>query len=251
MFNWLASKFRHSKPLPSYRSPVGARIYAVGDVHGCLDQLRATLAAIAREAEDTDETVHLVFLGDLVDRGPGSAGVIAHLNGGGLPGDHAHFLMGNHEEAMLAAWRGESEYDEHWLSYGGRETLLSYGISLEEQHRRGFSVYDAMHQRIPPGDMEFIEGFVDQLRLGDYLFVHAGIRPGTDLAAQTSADLRWIRSGFLDDDTNHGVMVVHGHTVRSEPEFRHNRIGIDTGCYMTGRLTALGLSGERRWLVRS
>lgn len=232
-----------------YRTEAGMRVYAIGDVHGCLAQLEQLLERIAADCAGISETVHLLFLGDLVDRGPDSAGVISRLRRGPLPADRVHFIMGNHEEAMLAAWRGEASDEIGWLSYGGRETLESYGIDRARQFSRGFTIYDAMRAAVPTEDMAFVETFADQLRLGDYLFVHAGIRPGIPLDQQGAADLRWIRGEFLDSDADHGPMVVHGHTIVGEPDVRRNRLGIDTGCYSTGRLTALGLSGGSAWLL--
>lgn len=232
-----------------YRTAQGMRLYAIGDIHGCLGELERLLEVIARDHAGTADQVHLLFLGDLVDRGPDSAGVIARLRRGSLPADQVHFIMGNHEEAMLAAWRGEASDDVGWLSYGGRETLESYGISRAEQFRRGFTIYDAMRAAVPADDIAFIESFTDQRRLGDYLFVHAGIRPGVALDQQSVRDLRWIRGGFLESEEDHGVMVVHGHTIAREPEVRRNRICVDTGCYASGRLTAVGLAGGSAWLL--
>lgn len=249
LFRRLRERDVHRSRRYPYRTEPGMRIYAIGDVHGCLGDLERLLARIATDCGGSTDTVHLVFLGDLVDRGPDSAGVIARLRRGPLPADRVHFVMGNHEEAMLAAWRGDGSDEVGWLGYGGRETLESYGIGRAEQFRRGFTVYDSMRASVPADDMAFIEGFADQLRLGDYLFVHAGIRPGVPLDQQSARDLRWIRGDFLDSDADHGVMVVHGHTIVRDPDVRSNRLGVDTGCYSSGRLTAIGLSGGSAWLL--
>ncbi|MEO5972212.1 MAG: metallophosphoesterase family protein, partial [Sphingomicrobium sp.] len=193
----------------------------------------------------------VVFLGDLVDRGPDSAGVIRRLLDGPLPGHRHSFLMGNHEEAMLRVWDGEEDTLRGWLTYGGRETLASYGLGRNEIFKLAADLPRAMREVVPQAHIDFIRGFDDQVRVGDYLFVHAGIRPGVPLDEQDQSDLRWIREEFLyDEDSDHGVMVVHGHTIAAEPEVRSNRIGIDTGCYSSGRLTALVLEGtERRFLT--
>jgi serine/threonine protein phosphatase 1 len=123
--------------------------------------------------------------------------------------------MGNHEEAMLAVWKGDTGTIANWLRYGGRETLLSYGISGRDIFSAGADLPRLMREVIPESHIRFIEGFQDSLRLGDYLFVHAGIRPGIPIEEQDESDLRWIRDEFLtDEETDHGVIVVHGHTVR-------------------------------------
>jgi serine/threonine protein phosphatase 1 len=230
--------------------PPRERAYAIGDVHGCRAELDRLLALIATDSESASAETHLIFVGDLIDRGPDSAGVIEHLSSGSLPCKRHSFLMGNHEEAMLESWDGDTESLEGWLAYGGRETLESYGIDRAETYRRGAEIVSRMHECVPPEHIDFIRGFKDQLRVGDYLFVHAGIRPGVPLPQQDSYDLRWIRDEFLlDGETDHGVIVDHGHTISDEPEVRSNRIGIDTGCYASGRLTALVLDGTERWFL--
>lgn len=233
-----------------FEAPVGARVYAVGDIHGCLAELQALTEAIRADAVGFEGDVTIVFVGDFVDRGPDSAGVIEHLVSGELPGRHHRFLMGNHEEAMLEVLDGDAESLNGWLRYGGVQTLESYGIGRGEVYRLGIDLAARMREAVPQAHVDFLRALEDQVRLGDYLFVHAGIRPGTPLHEQEQFDLRWIRHEFLEDDeTDHGVMVVHGHTIASEPEVRTNRIGIDTGCFSSGRLTALVLEGtERRFL---
>jgi serine/threonine protein phosphatase 1 len=158
--------------------------------------------------------------------------------------------MGNHEEAMLEAWAGNMEALQGWLTYGGRETLESYGIDRAETYRLGPEIVRRMHQQVPRQQIDFMKSFGDQLRIGDYVFVHAGIRPRVPLDKQESYDLRWIRGEFLEDcETDHGAIIVHGHTISERPEVRSNRIGIDTGCFSSGTLTALVLEcTERRFL---
>lgn len=230
--------------------PAGVRVYAIGDIHGCLAELDALLRKIGEDAASHQGETHIVFVGDLVDRGPESAGVVRRLREGPLPGDRHSFLMGNHEEAMIDIWDGELESLSGWLTYGGEATLESYGLDRAEVFRFGTDLPRRMREVVPPEDIAFMRGFEDQVRIGDYLFVHAGIRPGIPLAEQDQYDLRWIRSEFLDDEeTDHGVMVVHGHTISAEPEVRSNRIGIDTGCFASGRLTALVLEGTDRRFI--
>ena len=235
---------------PRFRGPEGRTVYAIGDVHGCLAELELLLERISSEVFSTDQEAELIFLGDYVDRGPDSAGVLKHLVEEPLPGSRHSFLMGNHEEAMLAVLDGDQDRLTGWLRFGGLETLASYGIDRAEVLRLGVDLPVRMRQVIPDDHVNFLRRCEDFVSAGDFLFVHAGIRPGIPLADQDSADLRWIRSGFLDDNqTDHGMMVVHGHSVVEEPESRSNRIAIDTGCFRTGRLTALVIEGgERRFL---
>jgi serine/threonine protein phosphatase 1 len=196
---------------------------------------------------------HLVFLGDLVDRGPASRQVLERLESRDLPCDVHHFLFGNHEEIFLDVLDGNTEPLEKWVRYGGLQTLESYGIGRDEIFRLGFDLPRLMREKVPEDHVRFLRSFRDSLTIGDYVFVHAGIRPGISLEDQRPADLRWIRGGFLDDEaTDHGFIVVHGHTITEEPDIRPNRIGLDLGCYRSGKLSALVLEGrERRFLATS
>jgi serine/threonine protein phosphatase 1 len=192
----------------------------------------------------------LVFVGDLIDRGPSSAQVIERLRGYRRTGVRPVFLLGNHEEVLLRILRGETELVAKWCSFGGAETLRSYGVDPELIRRmREADALAAIRAAIPQEHMKFLESFDDSCRFGDYLFVHAGIRPGVEFDQQRQSDLRWIREPFLFDETDHGFVVVHGHTIRSDVEVRPNRIGIDTGAYRTGVLTALGIEGAESWLL--
>jgi serine/threonine protein phosphatase 1 len=161
-----------------------------------------------------------------------------------------YFLAGNHEEVLLRLLAGERGVLDSWLKYGGAECLRSYGCDpalLAGQSER--TALAMVKRAIPADHAQFIGSMADTLTLGDYLFVHAGIRPGLDLSLQSQADLRWIRSSFLDHEDDHGLIVVHGHTISDGIDERPNRIGIDTGAYRTGVLTALGLEGEERWTI--
>ena len=167
------------------------------------------------------------------------------------PGIQPIFILGNHEEVLLRIFRGETDLMTKWLWFGGSECLASYGVDpepfsqLSEQE-----ALDAVRRAIPKEHIQFFESFVDSCRFGDYLFVHAGLRPGVPLDQQSQSDLRWIREPFLtDEEAEHGFVVVHGHTIAEEVDQRPNRIGIDTGAYRTGVLTALGIEGGDRWLL--
>lgn len=237
-------------PSPKGQGPAGETIYAIGDIHGCRCELEQLLKSITDEISSAGAAAHLIFLGDYVDRGPDSAGVLSRLIDGPLPGARHTFLMGNHEEAMLAVLDGDLESLPGWLRYGGTETLESYGIGRSDILRAGADLPHCMREVIPGAHIEFLRRCQDYAEAGDYLFVHAGIRPGVPLAEQDASDLRWIREGFLDDEqTDHGLVVVHGHTIAQDPQVKLNRIGVDTGCYQSGRLTALVIEGsERRFL---
>ncbi len=230
----------------------GKRVYAIGDIHGRLDLL-LRLEAMIRD--DLAKAQHLrsvaVYLGDYVDRGSESRAVLDHLLDRSLPVDEVVHLLGNHEDAMRRflddLWIGET-----WMGFGGRETLESYGVSPDRGllgTKRMKEAQIAFARALPARH----RAFLDDLRLwhveGSYLFVHAGIRPGVPLERQDRETLIWIRHEFLESDADHGHVVVHGHSIREEPEIRPNRIGIDTGACFSGRLTALVLEGaERRFL---
>ena len=230
----------------------GARAYAVGDVHGCLALLEDLLAKIETDlAERPVGEAYLIFVGDLIDRGPDSAGVIERLRRYEPRGLRTIFLMGNHEEYLLRILSGERGKLDSWLTYGGKECVESYGLSSEQLIVLPEGEALALLRRtVPESHRRFIESFADTFRFGDYLFVHAGIRPGLALEEQSRADLRWIREPFLDDSGEHGFVVVHGHTIVDAVEERPNRIGIDTGAYRSGVLTALVVEGtERRFIA--
>lgn len=232
--------------------PEGMRVYAIGDVHGCKREMEVLLDAIARDCSANGLKNHLIFLGDLVDRGVDSRGVLQRLIDGPLPGDRQDFLMGNHEEAMLDVWEGHGDVIAGWLRYGGAQTLESYGISRGELFRLGMDLPKRMREVVPEEHARFIKSFKDHVVVGDYAFVHAGVRPGVALSEQETSDLRWIRDEFLSDEqTDHGFRIVHGHTITDEPDVKPNRIGIDTGCYLSGSLTALVLEGSEHRFIRT
>ena len=238
---------------PSPRGAAGYRAYAVGDVHGRLDLLEEMLAKIEADIAARRPAQNLiVFLGDLIDRGPHSAEVIELLRTWRPTDASAVFLCGNHEEVLLRVLAGEPVILADWLRFGGTECLASYGLSPPALKKMGKAeALAAISAAIPAEHQAFLETFADTFRFGDYLFVHAGIRPGVGLAAQAKKDLRWIREPFLEDQTDHGFVVVHGHTISEGVEERANRIGIDTGAYRSGRLTALAIEGERRWFLET
>jgi serine/threonine protein phosphatase 1 len=249
MLNKIRSLLAPRAAPPAAFVPEGERVYAIGDIHGRLD-LFEQLCQLIEEDDVTrgPAKTTVVLLGDLVDRGPDSAGVIRAARELGRR-RVVRMLAGNHEEMFLGSFR-QDETLRHFLRHGGRETLLSYPIDLETYNRTTISELRLMlPDFVPADDVAFMEAMENQVRIGDYLFVHAGIRPGLPLDEQQASDLRWIRGEFLNDRRAHGVVVVHGHTIVDAPELLPNRIGIDTGAYYSGRLTALGLEGAERWML--
>jgi serine/threonine protein phosphatase 1 len=226
--------------------PHGERVYAVGDVHGRLDLFEALHDAIEHEIAGAPRlTPTVILLGDLVDRGPGSAAVIAAARAWSER-RQLHILFGNHEEMFLRSLTDEDVLRQ-FLRHGGRQTLLSYGVSREAYASATLpEIQQLARKAVPIEDLEFIARFEDMVAVGDYLFVHAGIAPGVPIEEQKTADLRWIREPFLSHEEDHGRVIVHGHTIAPRPVVRGNRIGIDTGAYDSGRLTALVLEGTGR-----
>ncbi len=233
--------------------PAGQRVYAIGDVHGCVVQLRQLLTMIAADdAGRGNAETTIILLGDLVDRGPGSAEVIDELIALRERAPATRFIAGNHEEVFLHALQGDEQALRMFCRIGGRETIMSYGLSGPEYERLDYVELAGELQRIvPPAHTAFLQSFEDVIAIGDYAFVHAGIRPDVALSEQKVSDLRWIRSTFLDHAGRHEKMIVHGHTIAPEVERKAGRIGIDTGAYAGGPLTALGLEGEDHWILQA
>jgi serine/threonine protein phosphatase 1 len=231
------------------RGKAGARAYAIGDIHGRLDLLDALLRRVEEDiAARSRRKTYIVFLGDLIDRGPDSAGVVERLRTWRPRHGRPIFLAGNHEEVLLRILGGDAAILPDWLKFGGAECARSYGIDVDALRRmEDDEAIEAIRAKVPRAHREFIANFADTFRFGDYLFVHAGIRPGLAIEEQDPHDLRWIREPFLGDAKEHGFVVVHGHTIVAEVEERPNRIGIDTGAYHTGNLTALGIEDMERW----
>ncbi|MEO6224505.1 MAG: metallophosphoesterase [Sphingomicrobium sp.] len=236
------------------RAPAGARdyrAYVVGDIHGRLDLLDQLLAAIERDLRHRPaRKTLLVFVGDLIDRGPASAQVVERLRTYRRRGVRPIMLLGNHEEVLLRILGGDVSLIKSWCTFGGAECLHSYGVDYRQFTRLSDAEQlAAIQAAVPEEHVRFLEGFLDSCRFGDYLCVHAGIRPGVEIDQQLQSDLRWIRDPFLYDESDHGFVVVHGHTISTDVEERHNRIGIDTGAYKTGVLTALAIDGDERWRI--
>lgn len=231
--------------------PAGRRVYAVGDIHGRLDLLDRLLAMIAADdAARPDSASEIIFLGDLVDRGPDSRGVVERLLALARSGRPVRFLLGNHEEVFLRAAEGDPRALRFLIRIGGKETLLSYGVTEEDYRSLDFEeLAPVVQSKVPREHLDFLASFERLIEAGDYLFVHAGLRPGVAIEDQENSDLRWIRDDFLNHRDSFGKIVVHGHSITEEVDDRPNRIGIDTGAFASGRLTAIGLEGEERWFL--
>lgn len=227
--------------------PPGQRVYAIGDIHGCLDRLVALHEMIAEDlAERPAKHSILVHLGDYVDRGTDSAQVVDWLiNGPPVPADEFVNLMGNHEQMMLAAVSGwDKEAPDLWLANGGADSLLSWGINRSVPQPEWAA-------RLPVPHLLFLRDLATSHRIGPYLFVHAGIMPGVAVDKQARHDMLWIREPFLNSRADHGVVVVHGHTPKKEPVVLPNRIAIDTGAVLGGALTCVMLEGNQLGFLQS
>lgn len=231
--------------------PSGQRIYVIGDIHGRLDLFEELILALEQddlERGDADTTI--ILLGDLVDRGPDSAGVIARAREWQAQ-RRVRILIGNHEEMFLRAFE-DIDMLRHFLRHGGRETVFSYGVGRKVYNDSTLGqLQDLMTGEVPQRDLDFLRSFEESIVIGDYLFVHAGITPDIPLEDQTRSDKLWIREPFLRHKHAHSHMVVHGHTIMEDVQEKTNRIGIDTGAYRFGRLTALVLEGDSRRYIQA
>jgi serine/threonine protein phosphatase 1 len=235
-----------------HRLPDGERVYAIGDIHGRLDCLDTLMSRIVNdEAGRGPADTTLIFLGDLIDRGAESRGVIERAMSIAETYNTV-FLMGNHEEIMIHAWEGDSSAAALLHRVGGRETVMSYGVHASDYDARDpDELATLVGERVPPEHIAFLRSFLDSHTQGDYFFVHAGIRPGVALQAQDPLDMRWIRREFLDDVRDHGSMIIHGHSITDDIDQQINRIGIDTGAFASGKLTAIAIEGGDRWFLTS
>jgi serine/threonine protein phosphatase 1 len=236
-------------------TPDGTVVYAIGDIHGRPDLLAEMHGQIARHAQTVSQARKVVvYLGDFVDRGPGSREVIDLLVAGPPGGLEPVYLKGNHEDAMLR-FLEDTSGGSSWFGYGGLATLASYGIDFDAMPPGPGSgmkrAQAGLRKSLPPAHREFLERLDLSHTEGGYFFAHAGVRPGVPLDEQCPEDLMWIRDAFLASRRDFGAVVVHGHSIRRQPEFRANRIGIDTGAVFTGVLTCLVLAGETRDVLQT
>ena len=240
-----------AEPRPA--APPGLALYAIGDIHGRTDLLDPLLAEIRLQARAGERTV-VIGLGDYVDRGADSRGVVDRLlDLAEGPGIETRLLRGNHDQLLLD-FLADAALGPYWCRVGGRETLLSYGVEAPatRKHMEAWrAARDAFAEALPERHLEFFQTLPLSFTCGDYFFVHAGARPGAALEAQSEQDLLWIRKDFLDHDASFERIVVHGHTPAEAPHADHRRVGLDTGAYMTGVLTACRFQGETRRLIQA
>jgi Calcineurin-like phosphoesterase len=220
-----------------------SRLYAIGDIHGRLDLLDRVIAAIHRDVAEQGPAVLTVTLGDYIDRGPNSHGVLDRLIDNPFPTPYIA-LKGNHE-AILMEFLADPAVGIHWAGLGGIETLHSYGVLVRRlmAGKACMEAADRLRAALPPAHMHFLRSLKTSLVCGKYFLCHAGVRPSVPLDRQSEEDLLWIRDEFLNSPMDFGKIVVHGHTPAPEPEVRPNRINIDTGAFASGRLTCVALDG--------
>jgi serine/threonine protein phosphatase 1 len=223
------------------------RVYVIGDIHGRSDLLDRIVEEIKRDLErNPAPEVMTVTLGDYVDRGPDSRGVLERLIRNPFPTKYIA-LKGNHEE-LFEAFLSDPTVASQWRRLGGAETLHSYHVPVSAlMIGKGFEeASSALQKAVPQEHLSFLASLKLSVSIGDYFLCHAGVRPGIPLEHQSAADLLWIRDEFLNSKMNFGKTVVHGHTPKESPEILPNRINIDTGAFVTGRLTCLVLEGASR-----
>lgn len=235
--------------------PPGSAVYAIGDVHGCSDLLEPLLERIAADAASRRAKRRLmVYLGDYVSRGIDSRRAV-ELAMQRPAGFEVVRLKGNHEDLLLRYLGGDLAAGRHWFDYDGLDCLRDYGVDAPDRAARDDATLERLRERfaaaLPAVHHAFFRTLATSHREGGYYFVHAGVHPGVPLDLQRDWDRMWIRDRFLDSETDHGAVVVHGHSVSRAPVIRPNRIGIDTGAYSTGILTCLALQGPERTLLQT
>jgi serine/threonine protein phosphatase 1 len=248
LMQWIDRLQRGRTPVQTFvpSLPPGLRIYAFGDIHGRADLLARKLSQVdADRAARPVEQAMLVFLGDYIDRGADSPGVINLILARQAQGACVA-LSGNHENLMLRAIADDSCVED-WRRNGGAQTIASY-LSSDEAELAAYSPAvqrKALMQVLPKEHLAFLRGLPTHFERGDYFFVHAGVRPGVELERQRPQDMLWIRDEFLNSAAYFGKFIVHGHTPTSQPDLRPNRVNIDTMAYLTGILTCLVLEGDQ------
>lgn len=249
MFSKFSKKEKRSNP----KAPGDAVAYAIGDIHGCLDALKILLEKIeTHAATHAPHGYTLVFLGDLIDRGPDSAGVVDYVKNYAPHNVTPIYIKGNHEEVFLNVAKGSIGSLTSWLKFGGRECLHSYGVhELGEINTHPEGLMHRVQSALPKDHIAFLATFQNYLQWGDYLFVHAGITPKKPLEKQEGKDLRWIRDPFLNYKKPHEFKVIHGHTVVERAKDYGNRVAVDTGAHKGGPLTAVFLKGETLSFIHS
>lgn len=254
MFDFIFGR-KKTDPLSEPGSiPDGTRIYAIGDIHGRADLLKALHENIISDATTAHSGTKMivVYLGDYIDRGMESRQVLDTLITSPLVGFEHVYIKGNHEDALLT-FLADDAIGPDWLAIGGDACLYSYKVSPQNglSARKKFKyLQERLKDALPDDHLAFLSSLRLSYEAGGYFFVHAGIMPDRPLSKQIPSDLMWIRGEFTNDDRDYGKIIVHGHTITDKPDIRSNRIGIDTGAYATGTLTCLVLEGkEKRFLT--
>jgi serine/threonine protein phosphatase 1 len=233
------------------RTAADERVFAIGDIHGRLDLFRALLDRMGEDVDARDDCLtRIVVLGDFIDRGPDSAGLIAAFRQMQRHSDRFTVLLGNHESLLLDSAAGIGPAQKLWLRVGGDATLRSFGMDVDAAAKGDPPLFARqVIEHLGQDVLAWLRTLPLTDVSGDYQFCHAGVRPGVPLERQRREDLLWIRSDFLESPRWHGAVIVHGHSETEHATFAHNRINIDTGAYRTGILTALGLQDMARWLI--
>ena len=232
--------------LEAHAEPPDEVIYAVGDIHGRADLVEALIEKIEDDIAEQPKEGRLVFLGDYIDRGLQSKQVIDFLLSERVQKLRPIFIKGNHEDAFLN-FLSNPQHGPIWAKYGGRETLVSYGIRPPRSmsfNDDWIEAHKALQQSLPPSHERFLMSLQLSVRLGPYGFVHAGVKPGVPFEDQNEEDLLWIRDEFLRSKNGFDVMVIHGHTPVDQATNSEFRVNVDTGAYYSGRLTAARISGQ-------
>ncbi|MEO0328564.1 MAG: metallophosphoesterase family protein [Pseudomonadota bacterium] len=231
----------------------GMRIYAIGDVHGCLSQLQQLIGLIDLDLEqDPPQAYKIIFLGDYVDRGPDNAKTIEFLVELQATFHDYVFILGNHDERLTLFINDPNRVGESFLKWGGATTLRDYGvIASPEKPFEAVAAAKELAENMPVGHREFLQNLKPYYEQSGYFFCHAGVRPGIPLEKQTNHDLTFIRADFLQHELPFEKVIVHGHTPVPTPEIHTNRINVDTKCYETGILTALVLEEDRQRFIQT
>ncbi len=229
----------------------GLRVYAIGDIHGCVDALRELTDQITDDLTASPVDHHkVVFLGDYVDRGPENRAVIDYLIDLNASSHACAFLLGNHDERVLSFIRNPALVWDDMMKWGGAKTLAGYGV-VQDAGEEFASVSKRFADALPQAHVAFLQGLEHSCEIDDYFFCHAGVRPGVSLKDQADHDLIWIRRDFLDHGLPFEKVVIHGHTPNDQPEVRSNRINVDTHCYKSGVLTAVVLESNSYRFIKT
>jgi serine/threonine protein phosphatase 1 len=233
--------------------PKGIRIYCIGDIHGCHDLLIKLINAIELDAQDYPDRVLLIYLGDFIDRGTSSKEVIDFIINYQNNRFESIFIRGNHEQTLLDFFN-EDTMDKAWFSFGGMATLASYGVRINKiptRHEDFLYLQQQLSNLLPVNHYQFLKETRLSYSIGSYFFVHAGINPHQALNDQYAEDLMWIRDEFINYKKPFEKIIVHGHTVTTKPEILPNRIGIDTGAYMSGILSCVVLETNQQRIIHT